>query len=192
MANIPVERTGGTPWWLWLLGLLLLIGLIWFLADLFSDDEDEVDDLGEDVEVFDDGIDDDLDTDMVEELPMNGALTSLAMLANADELIGREVDLEGVRVTSLAGDSTFFVTQPSTGSDRQALVVLEGLGEWRNGPGDGSDGAYDINVGNVLDIEGEIVRYNPGAPGTSQLAGADAERVLREGIYIRAENIDKE
>lgn len=41
MANIPVERTGGgTPWWLWLLGLLLLVGLVWLVAELFDNEPD--------------------------------------------------------------------------------------------------------------------------------------------------------
>lgn len=45
MANIPVEKQStGTPWWLWLLGLILLALLIWFLVGLFSDDEEVVQD----------------------------------------------------------------------------------------------------------------------------------------------------
>ncbi len=39
MANIPVERKGGTPWWTWLLALLAIIGLIWLVAELFENDE---------------------------------------------------------------------------------------------------------------------------------------------------------
>ncbi|MDT0632254.1 hypothetical protein RQM47_06985 [Rubrivirga sp. S365] len=45
MANIPVEkRDAGTPWWVWLIGLLLLALLIWFLVGLFSDDDEVVTD----------------------------------------------------------------------------------------------------------------------------------------------------
>jgi len=42
MANIPVERTrgtGGVPWWAWLLGLIVLIGLIWLIASLVTNDD---------------------------------------------------------------------------------------------------------------------------------------------------------
>jgi hypothetical protein len=30
MAEIPVERKSGAPWWLWLIGLLLIIAVLWF------------------------------------------------------------------------------------------------------------------------------------------------------------------
>lgn len=43
MARIPVEKKGGagTPWWLWLLGLILLVGLIWLLVEAFDTEEVE-------------------------------------------------------------------------------------------------------------------------------------------------------
>lgn len=43
MTNIPVERargTGGTPpLWVWLLGLIILIGLIWLIASMVTNDD---------------------------------------------------------------------------------------------------------------------------------------------------------
>ena len=53
MANIPVERTSSTPWWLWLLGLLLLALLVWFLVGLLGDDDDELVD-ADPIEAIDD------------------------------------------------------------------------------------------------------------------------------------------
>lgn len=41
MAEIPVERTGGVPWWAWLLGLMLLLGLIWFVYEMTDNDRDD-------------------------------------------------------------------------------------------------------------------------------------------------------
>jgi hypothetical protein len=32
MAEIPVERKGGVPWWVWLLGALLLLALLALLS----------------------------------------------------------------------------------------------------------------------------------------------------------------
>ena len=57
MANIPVEHTRtGTPWWLWLLGLLLLGGLIWLIAELFDNepDADEIAGQDDNIGVIDD------------------------------------------------------------------------------------------------------------------------------------------
>ncbi len=57
MANIPVEETRtGTPWWLWLLGLILLGGVIWLVAELFDNepDADEIAGTEDNVGVIDD------------------------------------------------------------------------------------------------------------------------------------------
>ena len=57
MANIPVERTStGTPWWVWLLGLLLLAGLVWLIAEMFDNepDADELAGTDDNVGVLDD------------------------------------------------------------------------------------------------------------------------------------------
>lgn len=57
MANIPAERTStGTPWWAWLLGLVLLGVAVWFVAELFDNepDADEIAGLDDNVGVIDD------------------------------------------------------------------------------------------------------------------------------------------
>lgn len=41
MAEIKVERKEQTPIWPWIIGILVLIGLIWFLVEALSDDEPE-------------------------------------------------------------------------------------------------------------------------------------------------------
>lgn len=39
MARIPVEKKGGGPaWWWWILGLILVAGLIWLVAEALDDD----------------------------------------------------------------------------------------------------------------------------------------------------------
>lgn len=39
MARIPVEQERrGTPWWLWVVGLLILAALIWLLIGWFDPD----------------------------------------------------------------------------------------------------------------------------------------------------------
>ncbi|WP_420454102.1 hypothetical protein [Rubrivirga sp.] len=264
MANIPVEHTKTTPWWLWLLGLLLLAGLIWFLLEAFGDD-DEIVETTDPVEAVvpvaaldlsdvwvtrvvgdntffvaptEGGTDETLvyleeeptpgdategryDVTPGQHLSIVGSMeptpadltpwgltadqaamvgdqyvraTSLTILdgdAMADgdmadgdmaeatglaalrgdlaEMAGRPVQLDGVRVTALAGDSTFYL---GDGADR-VLVVLESLGESQSGPGTGSDGAFNVDVGDVVNIRGEVKAFQRGMRGSSTLAEAD-------------------
>ncbi len=98
MANIPVERTStGTPWWLWLLGLLLLIGLIWFLVSALGDDDDVVA----------------VDAPVVEE-------TVPPVVAEASTL-----DLSNLYVTRVVGDRTFYVAPSESESGTETLVLLD-------------------------------------------------------------------
>ncbi len=46
MAELPVEeKSGGSTWWMWLIVLLVLIGIIWLFISV-SDAEPDVEDLG--------------------------------------------------------------------------------------------------------------------------------------------------
>ncbi|WP_420454106.1 hypothetical protein [Rubrivirga sp.] len=124
MANIPVERTGGTPWWLWLLGLLLLGLLLWFLVDALSDDESEVDDayVGDDVEVVDD----------------------VAPIAAG-------LDLSNLYVTRVTGDRTFFVAESDAPGAAETLVVLD---QEASPDAAGIEGQVDINPGQRVSLTG--------------------------------------
>lgn len=196
MANIPVEKTGGTPWWLWLLGLLLLGGLIWLGAELFDDepDADEIagteDNIGliDDAELGDDT--DDLDgVGVAGGGVAGGTITTLAALADGAANVGRDVDLDNMRVLSLTGDSSFFAG-PGSSADEGVLVVLTDMGEWRVGPGDGSDGQYDVNVGDKLDFEGTIRAFDASVPDYAEMPSANRDRILRQGVFISAGSLD--
>ena len=108
------------------------------------------------------------------------AASGLAMLeGDLAAMAGQAISLDGVRVTSLTGDSTFTV---GDGAQR-TVVVLENLGEGESGPGDGSDGAYDVNVGNTVTINGTIQAFRRGMRGTTDLdeteqAAAEARRYV--------------
>ena len=56
MANIPVERKSGAGWLPWLIGLLVVGGLIWLVAELFDNepDADELAGTDDNVGVIDD------------------------------------------------------------------------------------------------------------------------------------------
>ncbi len=189
MANIPVERKDGTPWWLWLLGLLLLGGLIWLGAELFDNepDADEIAGTEDNVGMIDDA---ELDDDLTG-LAGGGVedeISSLAALATGTANVGREVNLRGVRVINVVGDSSFFITE--SGDDR-VLVVLEDLGEEERGA-EGSDGRYNVDEGETLDVRGTVERFDRGIRGASAVQGADMDRVMQQGFYIKATTLGGE
>lgn len=43
MAEIKVEKKNKTPIWPWIIGILILLGLIWLLINAFGDDADQFD-----------------------------------------------------------------------------------------------------------------------------------------------------
>ena len=130
MADIPVEPTRtGTPWWLWLLGLLLLAGLLWFLLEAFDDDDDVA--VADDVEVVD-------DVDVIDDdVSVAGPVTA-----------GAAMDMSNLYVTRVPGDRTFFVA-PTAGSSDETLVILDQTAS----PGaPGIEGQVDINPGQTVDL----------------------------------------
>ena len=108
------------------------------------------------------------------------APAGLAMLdGDLSAMAGQAVALDRVRVTSLTGDSTFTVGEGA----QRTVVVLESLGEAQSGPGDGSDGAFDVNEGDTVTINGTIRAFQRGMRGTSDLdeanqAAAEARRYV--------------
>lgn len=185
MANIPVERSGGIPWWVWLLGLLALLLLGALLLSQCGDDADRTA-----VTVEQDGVSTagDFDESAVADdagaatagVATAGALTSLAALRDAIDgatdgtgadgttLDGRDVRLSGLAVSRVVGDSTFYV---GTG-DELMPVVLEELGESELGAG-GTDGVFDVNEGDTVSINGRVRSYRAGMAGTGALSETD-------------------
>ena len=229
MANIPVEPTrAATPWWLWLLGLLLLGGLIWLVAELFDNepDADEIAGTDDNVGVIDDFeiepgadevdgdvltsadaiyADDDglFETDAVMADGAGGAddpgemaeVTSADMVREGETVRmdgvavtryapGRRVDIDNARVLSVVGDSTFWI-----GNDqgRRMLVVLTDLGESETGAG-GSDGAFNIDEGDTVSINGAFARYAENERGLSGLTDADTEALRSRNVFIRVDS----
>ena len=129
-----------------------------------------------------------------EEMEAGGAITSLATLTSMQDksaLVGREVDLEGMQVESVVGDSSFFVV-PSEGGNQRLLVVLQGLGETGDPSGEpvGADGEYNVDAGDVVDVQGTIEEFTQEVGEQSGVTGADAERALSDGIYLNANTLN--
>ena len=210
MSNIPVEKTSGGGFLPWLLGILALIALIWLGAELFDDepDADEIAGIENNEGPIDDVELDAPDFDLIEtdadlydpiasgvyvvdteldELEVEGAdVDGDGQIARAadgrgDARIGSTVDLNDARVLSVVGDSAFFI---GTDDNRRVLVVLENLGESNTGAG-GTDGAFNIDEGETISIDGSVARYVEGARGTWELPDTERDRMLRQGLYVR-------
>ena len=181
MANIPVERNdrSGLPWWAWLLGLLalLLLGSLLFRGCDNEDTEATEDDMAV---VDDSGVSTAGDFDdsaagtgaafsTLDDL--NTGLNDTA--AAAGSLNDRVVTMTDVEVTSVVGDSTFYV---GTGDER-VLVVLQDEGEQAQGAA-GSDGAYNVDTGDRVTVRGRIQSYRAGMRGLSAIG--DEDRALAE------------
>ena len=186
MANIPVERERSTPWWLWLLGLLLLAALIWLIAELLDDDADDAYVAEDHVTAVDPVAPVETDT-----AGTAGAITTIAGLADGQAAIGREVRLDDVRVLTVTGDSSYFVGS-GTDTDTGALVVLENLGEsetFASGP-EGTDGRYNVDEGDVIDVDGVVAAFDASTPDYTDMPAADRDRAMRSGVYINAQRVE--
>ncbi len=194
MANIPVEKNeSGAAWLPWLLGALALAAVAFFVFQAM-DDPDTVE-TAETVAPVTESLE-----DMTPEAPegvVTAGIDTVRSVGALDEAIaaardgmasGETMDLDGiavvlddVRVTSLAGDSTFFI---GDGDDR-TLVMLSTLGESENGPGDGSDGRYDVNDGATVSIDGMLKRFSRDMPGTTGLSEEDVAGVeIRQYVIV--------
>lgn len=188
MAEIPVEKKGGIPWWVWLLLALLLLGLLfWLFAD---DDEAEIVDPVAPVAVetdvgalpADDAALAGAAAGTAAGVAADGPITDLATIASAtdDSLVGREVRLTNVLAPAVPEDAGFWVGE---GSER-VWVVLE---EVRT-PGTPIEGRVNVDPGDRVDIIGTL-RSNPEARAGAAIPGPTAP--LPEGVtrYIYATRV---
>lgn len=151
MAEIPVERKGKALWWPWLLlGALVLALVIWlFVRD--NDPEPVARPVAQPVAV---------PRDIGTAPPATtaragGVITDLATIAGTADLatlVGREVRIADAPVVEMVGDRTFYVGEGA----RRVFVVLNE----QPMPGNGVEGRYDINKGQVIDIQGAMTRVN--------------------------------
>ncbi|MDT0576729.1 hypothetical protein RM533_11130 [Croceicoccus sp. F390] len=149
MAEIPVEKKSSMSWLWIILAIIVLALLAWWI---FSDDDDVVATA---------------DNDVVATEAM-----APAMLA-----VGERVDLDNVRVTSLAGDMAFNADV----NGQNMLVVFNQVPT----PGDATEGEYDINPGSMLNMEGEVRAADAPLP-----AGVTAQIPAGTDRYIFADSIE--
>lgn len=188
MVEIPVERKStGVPWWVWLLGALLLLGVLWWI---FADNDREEVALAPAPVVVTEPI------DPVVAVPVTGAaiapvdgvaaasgpITDLAtILGTADRaaLAGRPVDLANMRVLDVVGDRTFFV---GPDQNRRVFVVLNEVPT----PGGPPEGRYNVEPGQVININGVMRR-----PDDAVFAGRPIEDMpAGTAALIHAQSLD--
>jgi hypothetical protein len=99
------------------------------------------------------------------------------------DLVGQRAQGTGVRVQEVVQDEGFFV-----GTSEQDRVYVEFGGE----VGQAEQGAQvtnELQVGDVVDLEGEV-RPAPEQPGqTLNLDQADADRVREQGVFVNATEV---
>ena len=115
-------------------------------------------------------------------------LTSVAALSSpdTDALVGRPVAIRGARVLSVTGDRVFWIAGDQA---RQILVILD---EQRTPNMPHTEGRYDVNAGQILNIEGTVQRYPGWAEAQAQWNADPAYRSEfdRQVIYIHAGKLD--
>jgi hypothetical protein len=108
------------------------------------------------------------------------ALDEATASRNLQARIGERIRLQQVEVTELVGDSTFYVGS----GPMRTLVVLTGLGESEGGPGDGSDGRFNMDVGDTVTLSGEVMAYQEGMRGTFGLRNEDRNAAAQRGAVL--------
>ncbi len=179
MAEIPIERKSGIPWWVWLIPAVLLIAFFIWMFTGDDDSERVATDLNP-VEVVP-------ITDGAMAAPndpaVTGPITDLAMITGASGLtsmVGRQVQLGNVQVREVVGDRTFWVG-PS--DDRRAFVVLNEEAT----PGQpGVEGRYDVTTGQVINVSGTIRNIDDPAFTGNPIEGLPAGQTA----VIHADNLN--
>ena len=154
MADIKIEKKGGSLWWLWaLIALIVLALLAWFL--LFNHNDRNAQAVATAPAAQ--------QTDMT---PVDRAgpvdaqpITDMATITSGNDaqLVGRNVQLGGAPVGEMAGDASFWIT----GADgKREYVVLNEAAT----PGTPVEGRVNVNQGDKVDIVGTLMAASDGAP----------------------------
>ncbi len=185
MAEIPIERKSGMPWWVWLiLAALVVAFLIW----MFNGDND-ADRVATDlnpVAVAPVAVAPVADGAVLAEPGASDAtgpitdLTTITAASGLTAMVGRPVQLNNVQVQSVVGDRTFWIG-PS--ADQRALVVLNEVPT----PGQpGVEGRYDVTAGQVINVNGMIRNIDDPAFVSKPIEGLPGGQTA----VIHADNLD--
>lgn len=180
MAEIPVEKKGGIPWWVWLLLALLLLALLWWL--LTRDDEEVavVEPVAPAVVETDTGV---LPAEPVVADTAAGPITDLTTITSTTDssLVGREVRLTGVTAGPVPDDAGFWLV--GAGGERVWVVLQE-----VRTPNTPIEGRVDVDEGDTVDVVGT---YTDDASARQGAAIPGPTKPLPDGVtkYILASRV---
>ena len=177
MAEIPVEKKGGIPWWVWLLLALLVAALLWWLLD----DRDQPEQIAaapyeETVAPAEIATAPAAPAAVVD--TTSGPITDLAAFGGgtaAAGIVGRQVELNGVPVAEMVSDAGFYIG--SSPADRVYVLLDE-----QKTPNQPGEGRVNVNQGQTIALSGTV---------RSAADGVASGLVLPQGVerYIWAEKV---
>ena len=182
MAEIPVEKKGGIPWWVWLLLALLVAALLWWMLD--DDDAPEQVAAAPYEEVAAPAATDPVvGPQTTTAAPSTGTassgpITDMAAIggaAAAGEVVGRQVELNNVPVLEMVSDAGFYIGSSPT--DRVYVLLDE-----QKTPNQPGEGRVNVNKGQTIGLSGMV---------RSAAEGVPKGLVLPQGVdrYIWAERV---
>lgn len=168
MAEIPVEKKSGFPWWAWVLLALLLVALLWWLISAFDNDDDVV--VADNAPVVEESM---APVPVPVVADANASIDIASILANPQAYIGKTYTADKVAVGEVATDRGFWITN---GGKRMLAIVIDQPREVR----------VDINAGQDLRITGGTLMD---ATATASIPGepldADTKALLaQEPIFL--------
>ena len=186
MAEIPVEKKSGVPWWVWLLLALLVAALLWWMLD--DDDAPEqvaaapYEEVAAPVEA--DAV---LGPQTTTAAPPAGAtaasgpITDMGAIAGATaagEIVGRQVELDRVPVLEMVSDAGFYIG--SSPSDRVYVLLDE-----QKTPNQPGEGRVNVNKGQTIGLTGTVRSAADGAPTGLVLPQGVERYIWAERVTIR-------
>ena len=171
MAEIAVEKKSSMSWLVWLLLAAAIILLLWWI---FSRN-------GRDADVTERG--------RVADIVADGPIRDGAILygaADATQHVGRQVELQNARVLSVTGDANFWVGEAE---GRQLLVHLD---EQRTPNQPGTEGRYDVNPGQTVNVYGDVRAFPGWSTAESEWKVDPSLRSNFENqrVYVHANRLD--
>lgn len=170
MADINIQKKegGGTPIWLWLLGALLLLALLWFLLRGCENEPEVVAPVADTT---------------AQVAPVETDYTEFDTMAETDYTAGRNVMMSGV-VESVPFDEAFFLR---TASNRVVLVRMTPTGTESN---------IDVNRGDSISVRGttedlpeaDYSRYMTGGNYSTPSGATDVRNLV---IAVPSQNVMK-
>ncbi len=158
MAEIKIEKKGGSLWWLWALIALVVLGiLLWVFLD--NDRSNGVVEAPA-VATAPAQATGEPEMSMVDRSAADTRpITDLATIAGGNDaaLVGRDVRVSNVPVGEMAGDASFWVNDAN---GNRTYVVLNEVAT----PGTPIEGRVNVNKGDKVDLVGTLRSASEGAP----------------------------